>query len=73
MQDGEPYIQGQADYLDRAIGWARKHNLAVIVDLHGAPGKFILGMHKYTVESVSKGRRMVMIILEGGVLLTGKF
>ncbi|OXG24862.1 glucan 1,3-beta-glucosidase [Cryptococcus neoformans Ze90-1] len=38
VQDGEPYIQGQADYLDRAIGWARKHNLAVIVDLHGAPG-----------------------------------
>lgn len=32
-----------------------------------------LGYTQYTVESVSKGRRMVMIILEGGVLLTGKF
>ncbi|WVO23073.1 uncharacterized protein IAS62_004418 [Cryptococcus decagattii] len=38
VQCGEPYIQGQADYLDRAIGWARNHNLAVMIDLHGAPG-----------------------------------
>lgn len=42
VQGGEPYIQGQADYLDRAIGWARNHNLAVIIDLHGAPGKLFL-------------------------------
>ncbi|PGH17941.1 hypothetical protein AJ79_00840 [Helicocarpus griseus UAMH5409] len=36
--DGEPYVQGQIDYLDKAIGWARDSNLKVIVDLHGAPG-----------------------------------
>lgn len=35
---GEPYIQGQADYLDKAIGWARNHGLRVLIDLHGAPG-----------------------------------
>ncbi|KAH9964095.1 glycoside hydrolase family 5 protein [Russula dissimulans] len=35
---GEPYIQGQHDYLLRAIVWAAKYNLKVIVDLHGAPG-----------------------------------
>ncbi|WVF72839.1 hypothetical protein IAT40_007657 [Kwoniella sp. CBS 6097] len=35
---GEPYHQGQADYLDKAIGWARNHGLKVMVDLHGAPG-----------------------------------
>lgn len=38
MSAGEPYLQGQAPYLDKAIGWARNHNLKVIVDLHGAPG-----------------------------------
>lgn len=35
---GEPYIQGQAEYLDRAIGWARNHGIKVMIDLHGAPG-----------------------------------
>lgn len=35
---GEPYHQGQVEYLDRAIGWARNVGLKVIVDLHGAPG-----------------------------------
>jgi len=35
---GEPYIQGQADHLDNAIGWARLYDLKVIIDLHGAPG-----------------------------------
>ncbi|KAG2022873.1 exo-beta-1,3-glucanase [Coprinopsis cinerea AmutBmut pab1-1] len=34
----EPYIQGQLEYLDRAITWAQKYNLKVIIDLHGAPG-----------------------------------
>ena len=38
MRAGEPYVQGQAEYLDRAIGWAKNHGLKVIVDLHGAPG-----------------------------------
>jgi glucan 1,3-beta-glucosidase len=35
---GEPYHQGQAQYLDNAIGWARNHGLKVLIDLHGAPG-----------------------------------
>ncbi|TFK19970.1 exo-beta-1,3-glucanase [Coprinopsis marcescibilis] len=35
---GDPYIQGQLPYLDRAIGWAQKYGVKVIVDLHGAPG-----------------------------------
>ncbi|KAK6583422.1 hypothetical protein PZA11_004498 [Diplocarpon coronariae] len=35
---GDPYVQGQLPYLDRAVGWARKHRLKVMLDLHGAPG-----------------------------------
>ncbi|KAH7927594.1 glycoside hydrolase family 5 protein [Leucogyrophana mollusca] len=35
---GEPYIQGQLPYLQKAVTWAGKHGLKVIVDLHGAPG-----------------------------------
>lgn len=34
----DPYIQGQDFYLERAIGWARKNGINVLVDLHGAPG-----------------------------------
>jgi len=36
--DGDSYVQGQAAYLDQAIGWARSAGLKVWVDLHGAPG-----------------------------------
>ena len=36
--DGDPYVQGAADYLDSAVGWARQTGLKVWVDLHGAPG-----------------------------------
>lgn len=35
---GEPYIQGQAPYVERAVGWARNHGLKILIDLHGAPG-----------------------------------
>ena len=35
---GEPYIQGQLPYLDKAVDWACRYGLKVIVDLHGAPG-----------------------------------
>jgi len=35
---GEPYIQGQLPYLDKAVSWASKYGLKIIVDLHGAPG-----------------------------------
>jgi Cellulase (glycosyl hydrolase family 5) len=35
ISDGEPYVQGQLPYLDKAIIWAQTHKLKVIVDLHG--------------------------------------
>ncbi|KIY50406.1 exo-beta-1,3-glucanase [Fistulina hepatica ATCC 64428] len=38
VEDGEPFIQGQSEYLDKAVSWAKTHGLKVIVDLHGAPG-----------------------------------
>ncbi|KAL8952244.1 MAG: hypothetical protein Q9222_001830 [Ikaeria aurantiellina] len=34
---GDPYIQGAAPYVDKAIGWARQTGLKVWIDLHGAP------------------------------------
>lgn len=33
--EGEPYVDGQLDYLDSAISWARATGLKVLVDLHG--------------------------------------
>ncbi|TBU33304.1 glycoside hydrolase [Dichomitus squalens] len=33
-----PYIAGAWPYLLRALGWAKKHGVHVILDLHGAPG-----------------------------------
>lgn len=36
--NGDPYVQGQLPILDKAIGWARKAGLKVMLDLHGAPG-----------------------------------
>lgn len=33
--EGDPYVQGQLEMMDKAIGWARDANLKVIVDLHG--------------------------------------
>ncbi|KAF8640742.1 hypothetical protein AX17_000393 [Amanita inopinata Kibby_2008] len=35
---GEPYIQGQLPYLEKAVGWAQTYGLKLIIDLHGAPG-----------------------------------
>lgn len=35
--EGDTYVQGAADYLDQAIGWARQTGLMVWIDLHGAP------------------------------------
>lgn len=32
---GDPYVDGQLEYLDRAIEWAGAAGLKVIVDLHG--------------------------------------
>lgn len=33
--DGDQYVDGQLEYLDKAIGWARAAGLKVILDLHG--------------------------------------
>lgn len=35
---GDPYVQGQEAYLDKALGWCRKYGLKAWVDLHGTPG-----------------------------------
>lgn len=35
--DNDPYIQGAAPYVDKAIEWARQTGLKVWIDLHGAP------------------------------------
>lgn len=32
---GDPYVDGQLVYLDKAVAWARAAGLKVIVDLHG--------------------------------------
>lgn len=34
----DPYVTGSAQYLDKAIGWARQTGLKVWIDLHAAPG-----------------------------------
>lgn len=34
----DPYVQGQIQYLDSALEWARKNNIKAWVDLHGVPG-----------------------------------
>ena len=34
----DPYVEGAAPYIDKAIKWARQTNLKVLIDLHGAPG-----------------------------------
>jgi glucan 1,3-beta-glucosidase len=36
--DPSPYIPGAWPYLVQAVDWAQKHDLHVIVDIHGAPG-----------------------------------
>ncbi|KAH9812996.1 family 5 glycoside hydrolase [Melampsora americana] len=38
ISDGEPYVQGQYQYLKQAVEWARRSGLKVMIDLHGAPG-----------------------------------
>ena len=32
---GDPYVQGQLDVLDKAVGWASDAGLKVMLDLHG--------------------------------------
>ncbi len=33
-----PYVEGSLEYLDKAVTWAEKYGLAVVLDLHAAPG-----------------------------------
>lgn len=35
---GEPYVQGQYEYLLKAVKWAGRSGLKVMIDIHGAPG-----------------------------------
>lgn len=37
-EEGEPYVQGAANYLETAIGWARTYGMTVMVTLHGLQG-----------------------------------
>lgn len=37
-QDGEPYVQGAANHLEEAIGWARTYGMKVMITLHGLQG-----------------------------------
>lgn len=34
----EPFLLGGWPYVVRAIQWFQKHNISVLIDLHGAPG-----------------------------------
>ena len=38
LKEGDPYVQGQLPYVDRVLGWCRKHGIKAWVDMHGAPG-----------------------------------
>lgn len=38
LKSDDPYVQGQVEYLDLAIKWARDNKLFVWIDLHGAAG-----------------------------------
>ncbi|CAG7823682.1 unnamed protein product, partial [Allacma fusca] len=38
IPNGEPWVWGSWDYVMKAVGWAKKHGLQVMIDLHGAPG-----------------------------------
>lgn len=35
---GDPFVQGQLPYLDRALKWAGKYNIHAMIDLHIPPG-----------------------------------
>lgn len=37
LQVETEYVSGAAEYLDKAIEWARETGLKVVIDLHGAP------------------------------------
>lgn len=36
--EGEPYVQGQADQMEKALTWARTYGMKVMITLHGVQG-----------------------------------
>lgn len=36
--EAPPYVFGGITYIDKAVEWAGKHSMSVLIDLHGAPG-----------------------------------
>lgn len=50
LQPGDPYVQGQIPYLERALQWCRQANLKVWIDLHGVPGSQYVHLHFKVVE-----------------------
>lgn len=47
-QENDPYVQGQLEFFDKAVLWARAAGLKVWVDLHGGeltPGDLIMKGH----------------------------
>lgn len=38
IRSDEPWVAGELPYLERAVQWAAKHNMHVVIDLHCAPG-----------------------------------
>lgn len=47
IEAGEPWVSGAFDYLLKAISWAQKYDIKVLVDLHGAPGSQVSQKHCY--------------------------
>ncbi len=43
---GEPFINGQVDYLWKAVRWAKHHGLKLVIDLHGQSKVQLLDGHK---------------------------
>ena len=56
--DNDPFVQGAAPYMDKAIDWARQTGLKVMIDLHGAPGSqngFDNSGHRTTTPAWGQG------------------
>ena len=69
--DGDPYVQGQLDVLDNAIGWARSAGIKVLLDLHGVSTTHIIYAHWSTNIYRHPVARTALIIQVAMVLLIG--
>ena len=38
IEETAPYVFGGMEYIDKAVEWAAKYNMSVLIDLHGCPG-----------------------------------